>query len=87
LVFGGGIIHLTQRNEVENRSPKNEEVMGMRARNIKRRKAANYGSAQLYKEREPGKGISSIDLRILAVENGRLMEQQSVLKKRRVINE
>jgi hypothetical protein len=53
-------------------------TMGRKKRSINRAKFGNYGRSSSY---------HSTDLRELAVENGWLLERQSILKKRRVIGE
>jgi hypothetical protein len=64
--------------------------MGRKKRSINRAKFGNYGRSSSYhnhERRNKGEGIDSTDLRELAVENGWLLERQSILKKRRVIGE
>ena len=58
-------------------------MMGKKKRSINKSKFGNYGRSSTYrKEEEPNSTFDSIDLRELCVENGILMEQQSILKKR-----
>lgn len=59
-------------------------TMGRKKRSINRAKFGNYGRSSSYHnhERRHGEGIDSTELRELAVENGWLMEQQSILKKK-----
>ena len=58
-------------------------MLGKKKRSIKKEKYGNYGrSTSDREERGPTKGIDSTELRELAVENGRLYEQQSILRRR-----
>ena len=60
-------------------------MMGKKKRSINRAKFGNYGRSTSERENYggPTKGLDSTELRELAVENGRLMEQQSLLRKSR----
>ena len=61
-------------------------MLGKKKRSIKKEKFGNYGRSTSASDREeergPTKGIDSTELRELAVENGRLYEQQSILRRR-----
>ena len=57
--------------------------MGKKKRSINREKFGNYGHSKTYRETETDQGISDTELRLLAVENGKLMERQIVLRERK----
>lgn len=56
-------------------------MMGKKKRSIRKAKYGNYGRSSSYHTKKDLE-FDSVDLRELSVENGRLMEQQSILKKR-----
>ncbi len=57
-------------------------MMGKKKRSINKAKFGNFGHSKSYHTKKDLE-FDSIDLRELCVENGRLMEQQSILKKRK----
>ena len=57
-------------------------MMGKKKRSINKTKFGNYGHSSTYRKEDKSLEYDSIDLRELCVENGILMEQQSILKKR-----
>ena len=57
-------------------------MMGKKSRSIKKVKFGNHGHSY-QEETGPTKSLDSTELRELSVENGRLYEQQSILRSRR----
>lgn len=57
-------------------------MMGKKKRSINKSKYGNFGQTSAYRKKDESLKYDSTDLRELCVENGILMEQQSILKKR-----